>query len=164
MMLQAFKNYYTEDMQNRAAELGMNSFEVLKRASMIEREAKLGEERPTIAGVINNRLNADMLLQIDSTALYPLTNGMYDKSEVTYEDIEIDSPYNTYLYKGLPVGPICNPGLACINAVLEPEEHSYLYYHVIDEETGKHIFTETLEEHEQTMDQGDDSGDDSGDE
>ena len=131
---------------------------------MIEREAKLGEERPTIAGVINNRLNADMLLQIDSTALYPLTNGMYDKSEVTYEDIEIDSPYNTYLYKGLPVGPICNPGLACINAVLEPEEHSYLYYHVIDEETGKHIFTETLEEHEQTMDQGDDSGDDSGDE
>ena len=159
MMLQAFKNYYTEEMQARAEELGMNSFEVLKRASMIEREAKLAEERPTIAGVINNRLNADMLLQIDSTVLYPLTDGMYDKTEVLYEDLEIDSPYNTYMYKGLPVGPICNPGLSCINAVLEPEEHSYLYYHVIDEETGKHIFTETMEEHEETMTQEDGSDD-----
>ena len=64
------------------------------------------------------------------------------------------------MYKGLPVGPICNPGLSCINAVLEPEEHNYLYYHVIDEETGKHIFTETMEEHEATMDEdGDGSGD-----
>ncbi len=160
MMLQAFKNYYTEDMQTRAEELGMNSYDVLKRASMIEREAKIAEERPTIAGVINNRLNADMLLQIDSTVLYPLTEGMYDKTEVLYEDLEIDSPYNTYLYKGLPVGPICNPGLSCINAVLEPEEHNYLYYHVIDEETGKHIFTETMEEHEATMgEDGDGSGD-----
>ena len=92
-----------------------------------------------------------MLLQIDSTVLYPLTNGLYNKEVVTYDDLEVDSPYNTYKYSGMPVGPICNPGLACIKAVLQPEEHNYLYYHVINEETGEHIFTETLEEHEETM-------------
>ncbi len=151
MMLQAFRNYYTDDMRAKAEALGLNSFEVLTRASMIEREAKLDKERPVIAGVINNRLDAGMLLQIDSTALYAITDGMYNKEVVTYDDIEVDSPYNTYVYEGLPCGPICNPGIACINAVLEPEDNTYLYYHVIDEETGEHIFTETAEEHEQTM-------------
>jgi conserved hypothetical protein, YceG family len=164
MMLQAFRNYYSEDMRERAEELGYNSFEVLTRASMVEREAKIDSERATIAGVFNNRLNEDMLLQVDPTALYPLTNGMYDKEEVTYEDIEIDSPYNTYKYEGLPCGPICNPGLACINAVLEPEEHEYLYYHVSDKESGKHVFSETYDEHEDSMnpDGSDDSEDSEG--
>lgn len=162
MMLQAFRNYYSEDMRARAEELGLNSFEVLTRASMVEREAKIESERPIIAGVINNRLNEDMLLQVDPTALYPVTEGMYDKEVVTYDDIEVDSPYNTYKYKGLPCGPICNPGLSCINAVLEPEEHEYLYYHVEDESTGKHVFSETYEEHEDTMkpEGSDDDGDD----
>ena len=151
MMIQAFKNYYTTELQDLAAERGLNSFQVLTLAAMVEREAKLDSERPKIAGVLNNRLNQNMLLQIDSTVLYPLTNGLYNKEVVTYDDLEVDSPYNTYKYSGMPVGPICNPGLACIKAVLQPEEHNYLYYHVINEETGEHIFTETLEEHEETM-------------
>ena len=163
MMLQAFRNYYSEDMQIRAEELGYNSFDVLTRASMVEREAKIESERPIIAGVINNRLNEDMLLQVDPTALYPITNGMYDKEVVTYEDIEVDSPYNTYVYKGLPCGPICNPGLSCINAVLEPEEHSYLYYHVDDKESGKHVFSETYDEHEDSMSPDGENGEDGGD-
>lgn len=150
-MLQTFENYYTKDLQDRAAELGYSAFEVVTRASIIEREAKVEEERPIIAGVINNRLKADMPLQMCPTVLYPLTNGKYDKSQVLYEDLELDSPYNTYKNMGLPVGPICNPGIACINAVLYPQEHNYLYYHVGDEEAGTHIFTEDYEDHIDTQ-------------
>lgn len=150
-MLQTFENYYTQDLQDRAAELGYSAFEVVTRASIVEREAKVDEERPIIAGVINNRLKADMPLQMCPTVLYPLTNGMYDKSQILYEDLELDSPYNTYKNAGLPVGPICNPGIACINAVLYPQEHNYLYYHVGDEEAGTHIFTEDYEEHIDTQ-------------
>jgi UPF0755 protein len=150
-MLQTFDNYYTEDLQARAAELGYTSFEVVTRASIVEREAKLEDERSIIAGVINNRLAAGMMLQMCPTVLYPLTDGMYDVGRVLYEDLELDSPYNTYMYEGLPAGPICNPGIACINAVLYPTESNYLYYHVADTETGAHIFTETYQEHIDTQ-------------
>ena len=146
-MLDTFKANYTEEMQNKATEMGLTSYDVVNRAAMIERECKYEQERPRIAGVINNRLDEDMKLQIDSTVLYPLTSGLYNKSEVTYDDLEIESPYNTYKYSGMPVGPICNPGLSCINAVLNPESHEYLYYHVINEETGEHEFYKTYEEH-----------------
>ena len=81
-MLQTFKNYYTQDLQDRAAELGYSAFEVVTRASIVEREAKVDEERPIIACVINNRLKADMPLQMCPTVLYPLTDGMYDQSSV----------------------------------------------------------------------------------
>ena len=93
----------------------------------------------------------NMMLQMCPTVLYPITNGIYDKSEVTYDDLEIDSPYNTYKYTGLPVGPICNPGEVSMQAVLNPAEHNYLYYHVDNEETGSHIFTETYEQHLETQ-------------
>ncbi len=146
-MLQAFKDYYNEELKLRAEVLGYSTFDVITRASIVEREARVADERPIIAGVFNNRLAADMPLQVDPTVLYPLTDGMYDKDEVLYEDLEIDSPYNTYKYPGLPVGPICNPGLACIEAVLYPTEHGYYYYHVDNEEAGTHIFTETYDEH-----------------
>ena len=85
------------------------------------------------------------------TVLYPITNGIYDKSEVTYEDLEVESLYNTYKYTGLPVGPICNPGEVSLRAVLYPAQHNYLYYHVDNEEIGSHIFTETYEEHVETQ-------------
>ena len=150
-MLDTFENYYTEDMQARAAELGYSSFDVVTRASIVEREAKVATERATIAGVINNRLNSGMNLEMCPTVLYPLTDGMYDQSQVLYEDLSIDSEYNTYLNSGLPVGPICNPGLDCINAVLYPEQHGYYFYHVDDEDAGTHIFTETYEEHVDTQ-------------
>ena len=156
MMLNAFEAYYTAEMKARALERNMTSYDVLTIASMIEREAKLEDERPKIASVIYNRLDKDMLLQVDSTVLYPLTDGRYDVEEMTIDDLSLDSPYNTYVYKGKPVGPICNPGLTCINAALNPEETSYLYYHIVDEEKGEHVFTETYEEHEATMNGGTD--------
>jgi UPF0755 protein len=153
-MLRTFQNYYTSELQEQAANMGYNSYEVITMASMVERECKVSEERAIVAGVINNRLAAGMMLQIDPTVLYPLTDGMYNQTTVTYEDLELDSPYNTYMYTGLPVGPICNPGLECIKAVLYPESHDYLYYHIDNEELGTHIFTETYDEHINTMDDG----------
>ncbi len=148
MMLNAFEAYYTAEMKSAALEKNMTSYDVLTIASMIEREAKLDEDRPLISSVIYNRLNKDMLLQIDSTVLYPLTDGRYDVEKLKAEDLELRSSYNTYVYTGLPVGPICNPGLACINAAINPEETNYLYYYMVDEETGKHEFSETYEEHQ----------------
>ena len=150
-MLDTFKYYYSGELEARATELGYNSYEVVTMASIIEREAKVADERATIAGVMMNRLSIDMPLQMCPTVLYPLTDGMYDQSQVLYEDLELDSPYNTYKYSGLPVGPICNPGVACMEAVLYPEEHDFYYYHVGNEEEGTHIFTETYEEHVDTQ-------------
>jgi len=150
-MLETFDYYYSGELEARATELGYSSYDVITRASIVEREAKVAEERPIIAGVINNRLAIDMPLQMCPTVLYPLTDGRYDQSQVLYEDLELDSPYNTYKYSGLPVGPICNPGVACIEAVLYPEDHTYYYYHVGNEEEGTHIFTETYEEHVDTQ-------------
>lgn len=147
MMLQKFSEVYDADMRNQAEALNYTAFEMVNRAAIVEREAKLDDERPIIAGVINNRLEEGMLLQMCPTVLYPITGGLYDKSEVTYEDLEVESLYNTYKYTGLPAGPICNPGEVSMRAVLNPSEHNYLYYHVDNEETGSHIFTETYEEH-----------------
>jgi UPF0755 protein len=151
MMLAKFEEVYSGSYEEQATAMGYTAFEVVNRASIVEREAKLDEERPIIAGVINNRLEQGMMLQMCPTVLYPITNGIYDKSEVTYDDLEVDSLYNTYKYTGLPVGPICNPGAVSIYAVLYPDENNYLYYHVDNEETGSHIFTETYEEHLETQ-------------
>ena len=79
-----------------------------------------------------------------STVMYALGKR---KDRLLYKDLEVDSPYNTYLHGGLPVGPICNPGEASIKAALYPEEHDYYYFVLMDEETGEHVFTSTGEEH-----------------
>lgn len=151
MMLQKFDQVYSGEMRVQAETLNYSAYDVVNRAAIVEREAKLDEERPIIAGVINNRLEQGMMLQMCPTVLYPITNGIYDKNEVTYDDLEVESLYNTYKYTGLPVGPICNPGETSLLAVLYPEEHNYLYYHVDNEEIGSHIFTETYEEHVNTQ-------------
>lgn len=132
-----------------------NVFEIVNKASIIEKEAKLESERPKIAGVIENRLEDSMPLQVDATVLYAATEGLFNESEGSYianQISNLDSPYNTYKYPGLPVGPICNPGLTSLKAALSPEEHSYLYYHTDNEkEDGSHIFTETYSQHLSTM-------------
>lgn len=149
-MLRAFDGYFTSEDYAAAEVLDYSIFQVVTMASIVEREAKLAEERATIAGVINNRLDIDMKLQMCPTVLYPLTDGLYNVNQVLYKDLEMESPYNTYKNKGLPVGPISNPGKQSIEAVLHPEEHEYLFYHVDDEKIGNHIFTKTYQEHEDT--------------
>lgn len=129
-----------------------NIFEVVTKASIVEREAVLDSERAKIAGVINNRIASDMLLQIDATVVYAKSAGLYDMTQVTYNDLEVSSPYNTYKNKGLTPGPICNPGIESIVAAANPESHSYLFYHTDEKKKdGSHIFTETFDDHVSTM-------------
>lgn len=125
-------------------------------ASLVEKEAKFDDEKPIIASVIFNRLEQDMLLQIDASVQYLLEEK---KQQLLYKDLEIDSLYNTYLYKGLPPGPICNPGDKSIQAVLEPSETKYLFYFAL--ENGRHIFTKSYQEHlnkQQEVKRGKDNG------
>lgn len=123
-------------------------YDTLTKASLIEREAKLDSERPIIAGVIENRLNLDMPLQIDACIVYAISDGLYNVEKVYYKDLQTDSKYNTYKYKGLPAGPICSPGLSSVKAALHPSQHRYLYYHTdTSKNDGSHIFTETYEQH-----------------
>lgn len=115
-------------------------------ASMVEREAKVPEDRALIAAVIRNRLARRMLLQIDATVLYAL--GRH-KDVVSFDDLKVESPYNTYRASGLPPGPICSPGLAAIRAALHPAEVSFLYY--VARPDGTHIFARSYEEHEENI-------------
>lgn len=144
-MLGEFKKQY-DALNNSYTDI----YEIITKASIIEREAKLDSERKKIAGVIENRLDEGMLLQIDATVIYAVSEGRYDVYKVLYDDLDIDSPYNTYKYKGLPAGPISNPGIASIKAALSPESHNYLYYRTDeDKRDGSHIFTQTFNEHKQ---------------
>jgi UPF0755 protein len=123
--------------------LGLKSrYQVVIVASMIEREARFPDDRPKIAAVIYNRLKMGMPLQIDATVEYAL--GTY-KSRLTYDDLKVNSPYNTYLHKGLPPTPIASPGLASLEAAISPESGNWLYYIVCDQE-GHHAFTASYSE------------------
>lgn len=146
-MLATFNKKFKDEYYDRAKELGFSVHEIITVASLIEKEAKLPEERSKIAGVIYNRLKKKMPLQIDASILYIIYNGDYKPKRLFYTDYEIDSPYNTYKNVGFPYGPICNPGEESIKAALYPEKHDYLYYSLVDEKTGKHEFTKTLNEH-----------------
>jgi UPF0755 protein len=124
--------------------LGLTPYDGLILASLIEKEAKLEEERETIASVIYNRLNAEQQLQIDATIIYALNNGA---REVFLTDLDVDSPYNTYQVLGLPPTPIAGVRLSSIVAAANPAETDYFYYVLIDSD-GTHGFSETFEEHE----------------
>lgn len=117
--------------------------EVLTLAAIVERETNLDEDKPMVAGVFYNRLKEDMPLQSDITVLYG--QGKH-KEQVLYSDLKHDSPYNTYLHKGLTPGPIASPSVKSIDAVLNPKKHDYLYY-FSRQDTGKAIFSKTFEEH-----------------
>ncbi len=119
-----------------------NTHEILTIASMIEREAMVDREKPIIASVIYNRLEKNMLLQIDATVLYAL--GRH-KGRVMYKDLRIKSSYNTYRNRGLPPGPIASPGFQSIMAALHPARTDYLYY--VATGKGDHIFSKTYGEH-----------------
>ena len=127
---------------------GRSLYEVVTVASMLEREALLDKEMPRIAGVIKNRIDEGMRLQVDATVQYAVTEGEYNIKRVTYDDLKIASPYNTYQNAGLPIGPISNVSVTGIKAAISPEEHDYLYYHTDTEKNdGSHIFTKTYSEH-----------------
>ena len=144
MMLDAFENNFTSEYTARAKQVNMSTDEIITLASIIEREAGNVEEMPLIASVFYNRLNSAEYpyLQSCATVQYILKER---KAVLSTTDTQINSPYNTYLVKGLPAGPIASPGLAAIRAALYPEKSDY-YFFVLGND-GKHIFSKTYEEH-----------------
>jgi UPF0755 protein len=139
VMLLNFRKKVLEEMKGEGK---LSFYETLKLASLVEWEAKHNEERRLIAGILINRLKKGMKLECDATVQYILPQH---KGKITYKDLEIDSPYNTYKVKGLPPTPICNPGLPSIEAALNPEDTPFLFY--VARPDGYHIFSLTAEEH-----------------
>lgn len=125
-----------------ADEENQELYEVVIMASIVEKEAKLKEERPLIASVFYNRLRKGMKLQSCATVEYLFE---FKKPNLTLEDLKVDSPYNTYIHSGLPPTPICNPGSDSLKAALNPADTDYLYF-VLADESGRHYFAETYSE------------------
>ncbi len=152
MMINSFDKKITPIYLEKHSQLPVNLTlqEVVTLASLVEREASVPEERPIIAGVYYNRLKIGMRLECDATIQYALG---HQKKELLYSDLEIDSPYNTYKYEGLPLGPIANPGEESLKAVLSPTKHNY-YFYVLNgiKNNGTHVFSETAQEHEYAVD------------
>ncbi|TCW37296.1 UPF0755 protein [Thermohydrogenium kirishiense] len=138
LMLSRFDEIYKTYIKGNETNVGMSTDKIIIIASMIEKEAKIDKDRPLIAGVIYNRLNKNMKLQIDATVEYAL--GKH-KDKLSLDDLKINSPYNTYMNYGLPIGPISNPGLKSIEAALNPAKHDYYYY--VAQSDGSHIFSKT---------------------
>lgn len=142
MMLSEFDEQFTDEFYSRAAQMNYSVDEIITMASIIERETDAETERAKVAGVFYNRINQNMRLQSCATVQYILGER---KAVLSVADTQIASPYNTYMNDGLPVGPICNPGLECIEAALYPEDTDALYF--VAGADGKHIFSRTYEEH-----------------
>jgi peptidoglycan lytic transglycosylase G len=146
-MVQRFREKIaTPDVLERAGARGLTLHELITLASIIEKEAVVADERPIIAGVFWNRLRRDMPLQADPTVAYAVGK---DGRAPTRDDLQVDHPFNTYRRRGLPPGPIANPGQASVQAALSPAPVPYLYFVSIDDR--RHHFSSTLDEHNQAV-------------
>ncbi|MGI6678618.1 MAG: endolytic transglycosylase MltG [Dehalobacterium sp.] len=142
MMLKRFDDVFLSEWHDRAREIGMTIHEIVTLASIIEKEAKVPEDRPVIASVFYNRIKSGMHLESCATVQYALGEV---KQVLLYEDLKIDSPYNTYLHGGLPPGPIACPGKASLEAALYPADSNFYYF--VAKSDGSHYFSRTLAEH-----------------
>lgn len=150
MMLSVFDSVFTDEMYARAEEVNITVDEAVIMASIVERETSSDSERAKVAGVFYNRINSGMNLQSCATVQYILGER---KPVLSIADTQIDSPYNTYKYPGLPVGPISNPGEECLKAALYPEKTDAFYFCL--SKSGEHIFSKTYEEHLAAMNSND---------
>lgn len=144
IMANQFTEVFDPAWRARAESLGFTVEQIVTLASIVEEEARVPEERKTIAGVFWNRLEKGMRLEADPTVQYALGGH---RERVLYRDLEVDSPYNTYRNLGLPPGPIASPGRSALEATLYPDSVPYLYF-VATGDGGRHAFSETLAEHE----------------
>jgi UPF0755 protein len=156
-MLKEYKRFWNEERLARSKSLGLNPSQVATLASIVHKETAKVEERPRVAGVYLNRMSQGMLLQADPTVIYAikLHSGNFDTiiKRVLYKDLELDSPYNTYKYSGLPPGPIAMPDISAIDAVLNSEKHDYYYFVANVENFGYHKFAKTLAQHNRNKEQ-----------
>lgn len=146
-MVEGLRRAFTAELQTRAAELRLSLHEVLTLASVVEKETGAGEERPFVSSVFHNRLRHHIPLQSDPTVIYGLKH--FD-GNIRKKDLLSPSPYNTYRVRGLPPGPIANPGIDAIRATLFPAPTKYLYF--VSRNDGTHYFSSTLAEHEWAVD------------
>jgi UPF0755 protein len=137
-----FDKKLNQDLRGEISSLGKTIFETVTMASLIEKEVKTLEDKKIVSGILWKRLKNNMPLQVDATIAYITAKKT---TEVSAEETKIDSPYNTYKYRGLPLGPICNPGLESIEAAIYPEDSEFWYY--LSTPEGETIFSKTLEEH-----------------
>ncbi len=151
-ILRAFQDNVANGLQLEGQ--GLSLFDVVTLAAIVEREAVIADERPLIAAVFLNRLRIGLPLQADPTVQYAHTLAPgsveqfgYWKKDLTLDDLTYDSPYNTYVYAGLPPGPITNPGLDSMQAVVRPASTEFLFFVAKGDGSGEHVFAETLEEH-----------------
>lgn len=154
ILLSNFNTRFHKNFQIKARSKNLTVEQVLTLASLVEREAKFGEDRQKVADVLLRRYTEGHPLQVDSTVQYALGYQPYDKTwwkkVLSFADLEIDSPYNTYKVTGLPPGPIANPGLASIEAVIEADPNTpYLFY--VSDSAGRLHFAKTLAEHEENI-------------
>ncbi len=144
-MRREYDAFWTEDRKQKAIDLNMTQTQVSTLASIVQGETNKTEEAPTVAGVYINRLRRGIPLQADPTLVFAI--GDFSIRRILNKDKEFESPYNTYKYRGLPPGPINMPSIASLDAVLNFEEHSFLYFCAKEDFSGYHIFAETLSEH-----------------
>ncbi|MBA3296902.1 MAG: endolytic transglycosylase MltG [Acidobacteria bacterium] len=150
-MVNRFDKALTPELVEQAAARGMSVRQLVTLASLVEKETGKADERPTVAGVYINRLKIGMGLQCDPTVIYALMlAGRYD-GNIRREDLQIDSPYNTYRYPGLPPGPVAAPGEASLRAAANPAGVPYLYF--VSRNDGSHVFSTTLDEHNRNVDE-----------
>jgi UPF0755 protein len=144
ILLDTFEQKAGPALRTAAAARKVTIYELVKLASIVEREARDRKESPLIAGLYQHRLDISMKLDADPTIQY--AKGNWD--ELSLEDLKLSSPYNTYLNAGLPPTPICNPGLAALQAAAQPEKTDYLFFVAKSDGTGGHAFAKTIEEQE----------------
>jgi peptidoglycan lytic transglycosylase G len=145
-MVTRYRTVFNESLRSRAEELGFTENQILTLASIVEKEAKIPAERKRISAVYHNRLKMGMKLQADPTTVYGKKAWV---TRVTKEDLKRRSPYNTYLHKGLPPGPIANPGEGSILAALYPEDVDYIYF--VAQGDGSHYFSSDFRSHEKAV-------------
>lgn len=150
-MLESYNSFWNKDRIYKAKKIGLSKQDISILASIVQKESVMKDERPRIAGVYLNRLKKQMKLQADPTVIFALKdqNDNFDRiiRRVLYKDLKIKSPYNTYKYRGLPPGPICMPDLDAIDAVLNAENHEFLFFVADPQNKGYHLFGRNLKEH-----------------
>jgi UPF0755 protein len=151
LMLKNYERFWNKRRLGQAKKLGLSPQEVYVLASIVHKESVKKEEQPRIAGLYLNRLRKRMRLQADPTVIFAIKRASGDFEQeikrVLYKDLKLNSPYNTYKAKGLPPGPISMPDLSAIEAVLNPEQHDYLYFVASPSKPGYHLFAKTLAQH-----------------
>ena len=149
LMVEQFQKAWTPELRQAAAARGLTAHQVVTFASVVEKETGRGDERPMVAAVYQNRYRIGMPLQCDPTVIYALTLAGKYNGNLHHDDLQFDSPYNTYRYPGLPPGPIASPGKASLEAVVAPADVPYLYF--VSRNDGSHAFAQTLDEHNRNV-------------